>query len=306
MNPRPPSLTVAQQGVLLALVSGVVWGLAPLYFRWVGAASPVEIVLHRVVWSVPLLALALTVTRRWPEVRRVVRDRRRLATLVLSAVLIAVNWFVFVYAVSTRQVVEASLGYFINPLFSAALGVLVLRERPRPLGWCALAIAALGVGNELLQYGAPPWIALTLAGSFGTYGLVRKQVGVASDAGLFLELLVLLPCVLPALGWMVWSGQSHFGNVGALSVGLMLGSLVTVVPLMCFAGAALRLPLTTLSFFQYLSPSISLALAVGVFHEPLGSVRALTFGAIWLALFVSAVDVLRQRRRPAVARLADA
>ena len=192
-----------RRGVLLALISGVVWGLAPLYFRLLGAASPLEIVLHRVVWSVPLLAAALTITRRWPELAPVLRDRRRLRILMLSALLIAVNWFVFVYAVSTAQVVEASLGYFVNPLLSAALGVLVLGERPRPLGWCALLIAALGVGNELVQFGSPPWIALGLACSFGTYGLLRKQVGVAADVGLLLETLVLLPWVLPALGWLL-------------------------------------------------------------------------------------------------------
>jgi uncharacterized membrane protein len=150
-------MTETLRGVLLALIAGVVWGLAPLYFRWVGAAPPLEIVLHRVLWSVPMMAIALTVMRRWAEVAPVLLDWRRLRVLVVTAALITTNWFVFVYAVSTAQVVEASLGYFINPLFSAALGVFVLGERPRPLGWCAFVIAAAGVGNELVQFGSLPW-----------------------------------------------------------------------------------------------------------------------------------------------------
>jgi chloramphenicol-sensitive protein RarD len=290
-------LTEAQRGVLLALIAGVVWGLVPLYFRWVGAAPPLEIVLHRVLWSVPMLAIAMTLMHRWPLVTPVLHDWRRLRVLVVTALLITANWFVFVHAVSTSQLVEASLGYFINPLFSAALGVLVLRERPSPLGWCAFLIAAAGVGNELVQFGSPPWLALALAGSFGVYGLLRKQVAVPADVGMLLETLVLLPFVLLALGWLVWSGRSHFGGDAELSFGLVLGGLITIVPLMCFSGAAVRLRLTTLSFFQYLSPSISLALAVWVFHEPLGPVRALTFAAIWLALLVSSIDGVMQYRR---------
>ena len=288
-------------GVLLALTSGLIWGAAPLYFRWVGAALPVEIVLHRVLWSVPLLVLAITFLKRWPAVRAVLLDARKLRVLLCTAVLIAANWFVFVYAVSTQQLVEASLGYFINPLFSAFLGVIVLGERPRPMGWLALAIAAIGVLNELLQFGSPPWIALALAGSFGTYGLLRKQVGVGSDVGLLLETGLLLPFAIVILIVLLSTGRSHFGVDAELTVGLMLGSIITIVPLMCFAGAAMRLQLTTLGFFQYLSPSLSLALAVLVFAEPLPSVRALTFASIWLALLVSSVDAMLHHRRVTVA-----
>ncbi len=296
-------MTEPQRGVVLALIAGLVWGIAPLYFRWVGAASPLEIVLHRVLWSVPMLAVAMTLMRRWPYVAPVLSDWRRLRVLVVTATLITANWFVFVHAVSTSQVVEASLGYFINPLFSAALGVAVLRERPSRLGWFALLIAAVGVGNELVQFGSPPWLALGLAGSFGIYGLLRKQIAVPADVGMLIETLVLLPFVLPALGWLLWSGRSQFGGDAELSLGLVLGGLITIVPLMCFSGAAVRLRLTTLSFFQYLSPSISLALAVWVFHEPLNPVRALTFAAIWLALFVSSIDgVVQYRRALAAAR----
>jgi len=292
-----------QRGIVLALIAGLVWGLAPLYFRWVGAASPLEIVLHRVLWSVPLLALTLTLMRRWPLVTPVLKDPRRRRVLVVTAALITTNWFVFVHAVNTAQVVEASLGYFINPLLSAALGVVILRERPSPLGWCALGIAALGIGNELVQFGSPPWLALGLAGSFGIYGLLRKQVAVPADVGMLLELLVLLPLVLPGLIWLVLTGGSHFGGDSQLSVGLMLGGVITIVPLMCFSAAAVRLRLTTLSFFQYLSPSISLAVAVWIFHEPLSPVRALTFTAIWCALLISSVDgALQYRRTLAAAR----
>ncbi len=296
-------MTETQRGVVLALIAGIVWGLAPLYFRWVGAASALEIVLHRVVWSVPMLAIAMTFMRRWPQVAPVIRDWRKLRVLIVTAALITTNWFVFVHAVSTSQLVEASLGYFVNPLFSAALGVLILRERPSPLGWCALLIAAAGVGNELVQFGTPPWIALGLAGSFAVYGLLRKKIAVPADVGLLTETLVLMPFVLPALGWLIWTGRSHFGGNFELSMGLVAGGLITIVPLMCFAGAAVRLRLTTLSFFQYLSPSLSLALAVWAFNEPLSPVRALTFAAIWLALCVSSVDGVLQYRRAQLLRV---
>jgi chloramphenicol-sensitive protein RarD len=291
------TLSESQRGILLALIAGVVWGLTPVYFRWVGAASPLEIVLQRVVWSVLMMAITMTLMRRWPEVAPVLRDWRRLRVLIVTAALIMANWIVFVHAVATAQVVEASLGYFINPLVSAALGVVVLRERPSPLVWCALLIAAAGVGNELVQFGSPPWLALALAFSFGLYGLLRKQVAVAADVGMLIETLVLLPFALLGLAWLARTGRSHFGDDVELSLGLVLGGLITIVPLICFAGAAVRLRLTTLSFFQYLSPSISLALAVWAFAEPLLPVRAVTFAAIWLALFVSSVDGVLQYRR---------
>ena len=297
MNLPQPKLSETSFGALLALTSGLIWGAAPLYFRWVGAALPMEIVLHRVLWSVPLLLIAISLTKRWPQVQALLRDARKLRVLCCTAVLIAVNWFVFVYAVSSQQLVEASLGYFINPLFSALLGIVVLRERPRPLGWLALSIAAIGVLNELVQFGSAPWIALALAGSFGTYGLLRKQVGVGSDVGLLVETGVLLPIAIAVLVLLLSTGRSHFGVDVELTVGLMLGSVITIVPLMCFAGAAMRLQLTTLGFFQYLSPSLSLALAIWVFAEPLPLVRALTFASIWLALVVSSMDAMLHHRR---------
>lgn len=297
MNLPQPKLSETSFGALLALTSGLIWGAAPLYFRWVGAALPMEIVLHRVLWSVPLLLIAISLTKRWPQVQALLRDARKLRVLCCTAVLIAVNWFVFVYAVSSQQLVEASLGYFINPLFSALLGIVVLGERPRPLGWLALSIAAIGVLNELVQFGSAPWIALALAGSFGTYGLLRKQVGVGSDVGLLVETGVLLPIAIAVLVLLLSTGRSHFGVDVELTVGLMLGSVITIVPLMCFAGAAMRLQLTTLGFFQYLSPSLSLALAIWVFAEPLPLVRALTFASIWLALVVSSMDAMLHHRR---------
>ena len=283
-------------GALFALGAYLWWGFAPLYFVYVSFATPVEIVAHRVLWSVPLLTLILVVRNQLGLVRTLRREQ--IAGLALSSALIAVNWGVFVWAVLNDRMLETSLGYYINPLVTIVLGLGFLGERLNRVQTIAVALAALGVVNELVRVGVLPWAALVLAVSFAFYGLARKQVGVGAALGLWTETLLIAPF---ALGFLVAFSDTAQRTTGELSA-LALGGIVTIVPLLFFAGAATRLPLSLLGFFQYLAPSITLLLAVFVMGEPFGPVRAVTFAFIWTALaLLSAAELreVRRRRRPA-------
>jgi chloramphenicol-sensitive protein RarD len=259
-----------------------------------------EVVLHRSVWSLVFLLAVLAWQGRWEWLRELVRQPRRLGKFTLSALLLSGNWLVYVYAVQTGQVVEASLGYFINPLVSVMLGVLVLRERLRPVQWAAVALAAGGVCWLTWQTGRLPWIALVLAASFGLYGLMRKTASLGALEGLAIETLLLAPVVVPALAWWTWShgGALAQGDL-ALDGWLLFSGPLTAVPLLLFAAGARRLPLSTVGLLQYLAPTIQLLLGVWAFHEPFGASRLVGFAFIWSALALISAEALRegQRRR---------
>jgi len=282
-----------RQGAAYALAAYTFWGFAPIYFVWVNFAAPLEILAHRVVWSVPLLACLITLARQWSAVRLL--TPRQLGLLGVSSVLLSVNWLTFIYAIHQARITETSLGYFINPLVSIVLGALFLGERLRPLQWLAAGAAAVGVASELIALGQLPWLGLTLAFSFGFYGLLRKQLQIPSSVGLGVETLMVVPL---AIAYLAYGGSADILPARESSQVLMLGlgGLVTVTPLVWFAAAAVRMPLTLLSFFQYLAPSLSLLLAVFVYAEPIASVRWLSFALIWMGLAVFSVDGLRQRR----------
>jgi len=285
-------------GLLYALGAFLIWGLFPLYFQFIAKAGPIEIVLQRSVWSLVFVLSVLAFQRNWAWLGQTMRQPRRVALFTASAVLLSCNWLTYVYAVQTGQVVEASLGYFINPLVNVLLGVVVLRERLRPLQWLAVAIATGGVLWLTWQGGRLPWIALVLASSFGVYGLIRKTAPLGALEGLALENLLLAPIVVPALMW--WT----FRHNGALSQGdpaltawLLLAGPLTALPLLFFAGAARRLPLATLGMVQYTSPSLQLILGVWLFHEPFDTHRLLGFVMIWSALLIISADALGLRPR---------
>ncbi len=284
-------------GFVYALLAFGIWGVFPLYFQLIAHVSAVEVVLQRSVWSLVFVLGILAWQGRWTWLAETLRQPRRVALFMASALLLSCNWLTYVYAVQTGQVVEGSLGYFINPLVNVLLGVVVLRERLKPVQWVAVGLAACGVLWLTWHAGRLPWIALVLAGSFGIYGLIRKTAPLGALEGLALENLLLAPIVVPALVW--WTVAHH----GALSQGqpaltfwLLLTGPLTALPLLCFAAAARRLPLATLGMVQYSSPTLQLLLGVWVLHEHFDMQRLLGFALIWSALLLLSVNALRQRR----------
>ncbi len=287
-----------RSGVFYGLAAYGFWGLMPIYFAVVNRfAGPVEVLAHRIVWSVVFLCCLLTGLRRWPDVGRCFRSRRLLVLLTTSTILIAVNWFAFIYGVWTKRVLQTSLGYFMTPLFSVLLGMVFLRERPRPGQWAALALAVGGIVYLIANVGDVPWIALTLTGSFGLYGLVRKKTPVDALVGLSVETLLLLPLAGGAILFWAADGTGAFGLEPRTSGLLALSGVVTAIPLICFGEAARRLPLTVLGFLQYISPSMSCLLAVLWFDEPFRMEQRISFGLIWTALVLFSVESYLAVRR---------
>jgi chloramphenicol-sensitive protein RarD len=269
----------------------------PVYFALLDSVTPWEIIADRIVWSFVLLAGIIMLRRSWPEVAGLIRSKRTLGLLAIAAIFLATNWGTYVYAVSIGQVVEGSLGYFINPLVSVALGVVVLKERLRPLQWVALGIALLAVLELTWSYSAVPWIGLVLAFSFGMYGLVKKIVGAKAIPAMAVETSVLFPL---AAGYLIIAGATGnavFASQGPLiAILLVLLGPVTVIPLLAFNGAATRIPLSILGLMQYLTPTVIFLIGVFGFDEDMTTSRWLGFAIIWIALVIFAVDAWRSSR----------
>lgn len=286
-------------GILAGISAYVIWGLVPIFFKQMAEVPAVEIIAHRVVWAMLLMTALLGFGRGFADALRVARIPAQLAKIALASALVISNWLTFVWGVNNGHIVETSLGYFILPLLNVALGVLVLKERMRPLQWVAVLCAAIGVAIEATRADGLPWIALVLAGTFGVYGLLRKQLPLDAASGLFLETVCMLPPALAWLGWLAYSGQGHFGGSGGsgmLSAGdlyLIATGPVTAIPLLLFAIAARRLPLSMMAFLQYLAPTIAFLIGVLVYHEALDTQRMLSLAAIWIGLAVYSVDLLK-------------
>ncbi|MCF0094571.1 EamA family transporter RarD [Micromonospora sp. MH99] len=291
-------MTPLRLGYLYGIGAYLLWGFFPLYFKLLRPTGPLEILAHRIVWSVLFVALLLGALRNIGFLRALLRRRRTVAGIVAASALIAINWGIYIYGVSSNRVVETALGYFINPLVVVLLGVTVLRERLRPAQWVALGIGASAVAVLAVDYGRLPWLALSLAFSFAGYGLIKKQLGLPAAEGLFVESAVL---ALPALGYLAWlsrHGGLTFGHVSAGHTALLvLAGAATAIPLLLFAGAANRLPLTGLGMIQYLAPILQLACGVLIFHEPMPPARLAGFALVWLALVVFTADAIRQARQ---------
>jgi chloramphenicol-sensitive protein RarD len=289
-------------GIAYATLAFVLWGVFPLYFKQIASVGPLEVVLHRSVWSLLFVLAVLAVLRRFGWVRALWDQPRRLAKFALSALLLSGNWLLYVYAVHSGQVVEASLGYFINPIVNVLLGVLVLHERLNRVQWAAVALATLGVVWLTLQAGRPPWIALLLAVSFGLYGLMRKTATLGALEGLALETMLLAPVVVPALAWWTLRGGGAMARGDpVLDAWLLLAGPLTALPLLLFAAGARRLPLATLGLIQYVSPTIQLLLGVYVFGEVFDRHRLIGFGFIWSALLLYSLDGWRRSRAASAA-----
>jgi chloramphenicol-sensitive protein RarD len=292
-------------GVLFGIGAYGLWGLLPLYFFVLQPASAVEIVANRVVWSLLFCTLLITVTRTWRVLGAAFRNRSVLLTLAIAAGLIAVNWLTYTYGVTTGQAVEASLGYFINPLVSVLLGVFVLKETLRPLQWAAVVIGFIAVIVLTFSYGKLPWIALTLAVSFGLYGFVKKRVGPRVDAltSLTVETIVLAPLAAATMIFLAVSGSASLASHGAGHFWLLVSSgVITAVPLLFFGASARRLPMTTIGLLQYFAPVLQFIVALAVFHEAMTLDRWIGFGVVWLALLVLTVDMLAVARKNSVAK----
>ena len=284
--------------MLLGVAAYVMWGLFPLYWPLLEPAGAVEILAHRMLWSAVTMGLVVLLLRRRQRFLAILRDGRVLLLLVVAAATISVNWAMFIWAVNNGRVVETSLGYFINPLVSVAMGVLVLRERLRRLQWLALGLAAVAVVLLTVEYGHPPWVALTLAFSFGTYGLVKKLANSGAVEGLTFECLVVAPVALGYLVWLERQGQAVFGHEGAWHALLFTTTgIVTAVPLLCFGAAATRVPLVTIGLLQYLAPILHFLLGVLWFGEEMPAARWAGFALVWLALALFTAEALTHRRR---------
>jgi len=288
------------KGTLYAVGAYTLWGLLPLFWKALANVPALEILSHRIVWSLAFLALLQFVRRSWPSLRRDLRRRRELTILGGAALLLGVNWYIYIWAVNAGFVVETSLGYFINPLFSVFLGAVLLHERLRPLQWAAVSLAAAGVLYLTFSYGALPWIALTLAFTFGVYGLLKKQAPFSALNGLTLETAVL---VLPALGYITVrqaAGAGALGTIDATTTALLIATgIATGLPLLLFAAGARRIRLSTLGILQYIAPTMQFLLGIFLYREPFTAARLLGFAVIWLALALYSVENLVIRRRTA-------
>jgi chloramphenicol-sensitive protein RarD len=291
------------RGIAYAALAFLIWGLFPLYFRALHEVPPVQILAHRMVWSLVFLCAVLTIRRQWRWLPEVLRRPRVVATFTLSALLLSANWFIYIWAVNNGHVIDASLGYFINPLVNVLLGLLVLKERLRPGQWGAIGVAALGVMWLTWQAGQLPWIALVLAGTFGAYGLLRKTAALAALEGLSFETLLLFPLAVGYVGWLTMTGTNAFIETSSDATRWLLVAAgpITAIPLLLFAAGARRIPLSVLGMLQYIGPTIQMLLGLVVFHETFTPARLAGFIVIWSALGLYVAEGLWTGRRAVTA-----
>jgi len=288
----------ARLGFAFGTAAYALWGVLPVYFKALADVPAADIVAHRIVWSLPFLALLLTVASGWGQVRAALANRRTLGLLALTALLIAANWLLYVYAVTSGQILAGSLGYYLNPLMNVLLGRLILKERLSTGQWLAVAIAAAGIAPLALAALGQLWISLALCLSFASYGLLRKVAPVDAVAGLAIETALLFPL---AAGWLLLglaAGAPSFGSGTGQSVLLALAGVISTVPLLLFTGAARRLPYSTLGMLQFLAPTLQFLLAVALYGERLTTAHAIAFGAIWTALALYVTALMRDARVP--------
>ncbi|MBW8189963.1 EamA family transporter RarD [Neiella marina] len=287
-----------RQGAIFAVLAYTMWGIAPIYFKLLQQIPAMEMVAHRVVWSFVLLAGLLTLRVGWQAISSLLREPQKLAWLTLSSALIGLNWLIFIWAVNNNRMLDASLGYYINPIVNVALGMVFLQERLARLQWVAIALATVGVTIQIVNFGSVPWIALALAVSFAFYGLLRKRVRIDGVSGLWVETALILPVALWYLFAISPDNIIMSEHSLTIQVSLIAAGLITTAPLLCFIAAAKRLPLSQLGFFQYIGPSLMFILATLFYDEAVTSDKLITFGFIWAALAVFSWHGLRSSRQP--------
>ncbi|MBI9112582.1 EamA family transporter RarD [Maridesulfovibrio ferrireducens] len=289
-----------REGLIFAVSAFIMWGLLPIYWKTLKEVPPLELLCHRVVWSFFFLAVVLSFKKRWAEVITALQDRKVKILLAVSSSLIGVNWFVFIWSINNDHVVEASLGYYINPLVNILLGFIFMKDKLNSMQGAAICCAFAGVLYSVIDLGKFPYIALTLAVSFALYGLVRKVMRVESLPGLFIETTVLIPLAGGYLIWLATEGNLSLGRIGGEADALLLGAgVVTSIPLLCFANGARRLKLMTLGMLQYISPTLMLLLGIFIYNEPFDNARLVTFCFIWTGIAIYLFDSIhRQMKRP--------
>jgi len=283
-------------GLLFGVGSYVLWGLFPLYWPLLKPASPLEIVSHRAVWTLIFCLIVLALAKQLHSTIAIVKRPKMMAGLFLSTILVSINWLTYIWATNNGHVVEAALGYYINPLIIIAFGVLLLREKMRPLQWLAVGIAAVGVAILTFDYGRLPWVAISLALSWGTYGLVKKKLDLGALNGLAIETLI---SFIPYVGYLIYlgnQGTGQFGQSPGLTILLISAGAVTAIPLLLFNGSTTRLPYSTIGLLQYITPTIQFSIGVWVRHEDMPAARWIGFLVIWLALAALAADLVRSSR----------
>jgi chloramphenicol-sensitive protein RarD len=289
-----------RRGLIYGASAYLLWGLLPLYWPLLEPAGTVEILAHRMAWSLVVMAVILRVTRGFARVRAVLTNRRQVSLLVAAAVIVTLNWGTYIYGVNSGHVVETSLGYFINPLFTILLGVFVLGERLRPMQWFAVGLGTVAIVVIAADYGRPPWIALILAVTFGLYGFFKKRAAVGAVESMTIETGVMFVPAVIALVVIGGRGNLAFGAHGVGNALLLASTgVITAVPLLLFAAGTRRLPLSVVGLLQYLAPVLQFSVGVGIRHEPLPAAEFVGFALVWAALIVLTVDGLRRQRRPA-------
>jgi chloramphenicol-sensitive protein RarD len=283
-------------GLLFGFTSYILWGLFPLYWPLLEPASPLEIVSHRAVWTLVFCLIVLALSKQIHSTFAVMKNPRAMAALLLSTILVSINWVTYIWATNNGHIVEAALGYYINPLIIIAFGVLLLREKMRPLQWLAVAIAAVGVLVLTIDYGRLPWIAISLALSWGSYGLVKKKLNMGALDGLAIETLISL---IPYTGYLIYlgnQGTGQFGQSTGLTLLLISAGAVTAIPLLLFNGSTTRLPYSTIGLLQYITPTLQFSIGVWIRHEDMPAARWIGFLIIWLALIALGIDLVRSSR----------
>jgi len=283
-------------GLLFGISSYILWGLFPLYWPLLEPANPLEIVAHRAVWTLIFCFIVLLLSKQIHSTLGVLKNPKAMAALLLTTILISINWITYIWATNNGHVVEAALGYYINPLIIIAFGVLLLREKMRPLQWLAVAIAAVGVLVLTIDYGRLPWVAISLALSWGSYGLVKKKLNLGALDGLAIETLISL---IPYLGYLIYignQGDGQFGHSAGLTLLLISAGAVTAIPLLLFNGSTTRLPYSTMGLLQYITPTIQFSIGVWVRHEDMPAARWIGFVIIWFALIALGIDLVRSSR----------
>ncbi|MCZ3388457.1 MAG: EamA family transporter RarD [Actinomycetia bacterium] len=280
-----------RRGLIYGLSAYLLWGIFPLYFPLLEPTTPLEILAHRIVWSLVVLLIVLTVTGRWSWIKPLLRDRRRMVLLPAAAITIAINWGVYIFGVNSEQVVQTSLGYFINPLVSVLFGVVVFKERLRAVQWAAVGLGGVAVIVLTVAYGGLPWIALTLAVSFGTYGLLKKTLDMGAVESLSAETAILTPVAAAYLGFLLVNGSSAMATDGPQMAALLASlGVITVIPLLFFGAAATRIPLTWIGLLQYSAPILQFLIGVFVYNEPMPASRWVGFAFVWSALVILVID----------------